>query len=183
MRDEHQVQNFALSLVRRQDLSELDRVAILALCSRAFNMDYAPLFDAFRDATHIVAHQDSALVGHALWVTRWLQYADTLPLLRTAYVEAVAVADAWRGHGIGTAMMRRVAREIVDFDLGGLATGRYSFYARLGWERWRGPLLIRKADQLVSTDEQGVMILRLPQTPALDLDAPLSAEWREGELW
>jgi hypothetical protein len=28
-----------------------------------------------------------------------------------------------------------------------------------------------------------VMILRLPCTPPLDLDAPLSAEWREGELW
>jgi hypothetical protein len=28
-----------------------------------------------------------------------------------------------------------------------------------------------------------VMILRLPRTPPLDLDAPLSIEWREGDLW
>jgi aminoglycoside 2'-N-acetyltransferase I len=31
--------------------------------------------------------------------------------------------------------------------------------------------------------EEQVMILRLPKTPPLDPNAPLSAEWREGELW
>jgi hypothetical protein len=36
---------------------------------------------------------------------------------------------------------------------------------------------------LPTPDEQ-VMVLRLPRTPAgLSLDAPLSAEWREGEFW
>jgi hypothetical protein len=34
------------------------------------------------------------------------------------------------------------------------------------------------------TPDETVMILRLRATPAdLDLHAPLSAEWRRGELW
>ena len=37
---------------------------------------------------------------------------------------------------------------------------------------------------LQPTPDETVMILRLPRTPPdLDLDAPLSAEWRRGELW
>lgn len=28
-----------------------------------------------------------------------------------------------------------------------------------------------------------MLILRLPRTPPLDLDAPLTGEWREGALW
>jgi hypothetical protein len=56
-------------------------------------------------------------------------------------------------------------------------------YARLGWEFWRGPLFIRRAGRLIPTPDEEVMILRLPKTPPLDLEAPLSVEWREGELW
>jgi hypothetical protein len=35
----------------------------------------------------------------------------------------------------------------------------------------------------VDTPDERVMILSLPQTPSLDLDLPLSVEWREGEVW
>jgi aminoglycoside 2'-N-acetyltransferase I len=58
------------------------------------------------------------------------------------------------------------------------------FYERLGWELWRGPLFIRTEKGLIPspTDEE-VMIFRLPETPDLDLTAPLSVEWREGEAW
>jgi aminoglycoside 2'-N-acetyltransferase I len=56
-------------------------------------------------------------------------------------------------------------------------------YARLGWELWRGPLFVRTDAGLMPTPDEEVMILRLPRTTPLDLDSPLSAEWREGELW
>ena len=36
---------------------------------------------------------------------------------------------------------------------------------------------------LLPTPEEQVMVLRLPKTPPLDLELPLSAEWREGEVW
>jgi aminoglycoside 2'-N-acetyltransferase I len=95
----------------------------------------------------------------------------------------MATEEAYRGRGLATAVMRRVAAEIRAFELGGLSPGQPGLYARLGWELWRGPLFIRTADGLLPTPGERVMVLRLPNTPLLDLDAPLSAEWREGELW
>jgi aminoglycoside 2'-N-acetyltransferase I len=68
--------------------------------------------------------------------------------------------------------------------LGGLSPSDAKFYARLGWESWRGPTAIRTpAGGLLDTTGEDVMILRLPGTPALHLDARLTAEWRPGELW
>jgi aminoglycoside 2'-N-acetyltransferase I len=80
--------------------------------------------------------------------------------------------------------MRKVAHEIKDYDIAALSTGSYGFYARLGWQLWRGPLFIRKEKELIPTPrEQGVMVLALPKTPPFDLDAPLSIESREIEPW
>jgi len=75
--------------------------------------------------------------------------------------------------------------EIQDYELAALSPFSVEYYERLGWERWRGPLFIRtkEGNLLPSLDDEEVMILRLPKTPVLDLSAPLSAEWREGELW
>ena len=110
--------------------------------------------------------------------------------MRTAYVEGVATEEAYRNRGFATAIMKRVAKEIQDFDLAGLSPFSVTYYERLGWELWRGPLFIRTDDGLLpSPEDEEVMILRLPSDvirphiPDLDLDAPLSAEWREGELW
>jgi len=92
--------------------------------------------------------------------------------------------EAYRDRGFATAMMRRLASEIRDFDLAALSPFSVAYYERLGWELWRGPLWIRTEDgPLPSPADEAVMILRLPHTPILDLRQPLSAEWREGELW
>lgn len=126
---------------------------------------------------------DGVLVGHALWVARWLQ-AGRGPLLRTAFVEAVATDPAYRGQGYATQTMRTLtARPSLIYDLAGLSTGSPGFYARLGWQSWRGPLFVRTEVGLLATPTDSVMILSLPHTPRLDLDGPLSAEWRVGELW
>jgi aminoglycoside 2'-N-acetyltransferase I len=122
-----------------------------------------------------------------MWVERWLQPAGHPPL-RTAYVEAVATEQSEQQRGFGTLVMQRLQGELDDYELGGLSENpdfRF-WYGRLGWEPWRGPLYIRpqsnsEADLLPTEDH--CMILRLPKTPPLDLDATLSAEWRTGELW
>jgi aminoglycoside 2'-N-acetyltransferase I len=165
-----------------ESLSPARSAALLALCNEAYEEDLAQLFATFERPVHVLAYRGVALVSHAMWVTRWLQ-AGTLPLLRTAYVEMVATAPAHQGQGFGTTVMQRLAAEIRDFDLGGLATGSPGFYARLGWEPWRGPLSIRTETGILPTPGDSMMILRLPNTPALELAAPLSAEWRAGELW
>jgi hypothetical protein len=79
--------------------------------------------------------------------------------------------------------MQTLARAIIDFELGALCPAAPDLYARLGWVYWRGPLFIRTPEGLTPTLEERIMILKLPKTPALDLDSPLSAEWREGEVW
>ena len=134
--------SLTLDVIRSAVLAGSERSEILALCSRAHGMDYEPLYRTFLDATHVLARWHGTLVSHALWVTRWLQ-CGALPSLRTAYVEAVATEEAWRGRGFATAVMRRVAAEIGDFGLGGLSSAQPGLYARLGWELWRGPLFIR----------------------------------------
>jgi len=121
-------------------------------------------------------------VSHACWVTSWLQPVPGRPL-RTAYVEAVATAPGLRGRGYASAVMRRIAAEIAGYELGALSTARASLYRRLGWERWCGPLAIRTDEAPMPTPRDEVMVLHLPQTPELDQDVPMSAEWREGELW
>jgi len=70
-----------------------------------------------------------------------------------------------------------------DYDLAALCPTRDGLYRRLGWRYWRGPLSVRKDGHVVPTPQERVMILPLPLTPTLDLDAPLSVEWRPGEVW
>jgi aminoglycoside 2'-N-acetyltransferase I len=172
-----------IEVVKGRALSGDERNMIIDLCSRAFEEDFEALFETFSDTTHVLGYRAGALVSHAMWVTRWLQ-VEADPMLRTAYVEAVATDPAHRGRGYATAVMKRVAEEIQSYELGALSPFSVAYYERLGWELWRGPLYIRTEAGLIRTpSDEEVMVLRLPNTPALDLDAALSAEWREGELW
>ena len=160
--------NLKLEVVHANDLSPLLLNAIHALCHRAYEEDVGPLFATFSDATHVLGFLDGDLVSHAMWVTRWLQRGDN-PLLRTAYVEMVATEPQFQGRGYATAVMRRLAEAISAYDLGGLSPAETGMYARLGWVFWRGPLSIRWGQQFIPTPDEQVMILRLPQTPLLDL--------------
>jgi aminoglycoside 2'-N-acetyltransferase I len=71
------------------------------------------------------------------------------------------------------------------FELGALSTGLHAFYMRLGWERWRGPTGVRieTGVDLTPDEDDGIMILRTPSTPELNLAATLTCDWREGDVW
>jgi aminoglycoside 2'-N-acetyltransferase I len=92
-------------------LSETDRKTIIALSNRAYDEDLEPLFNTFVGATHVLGYHNGLLVSHALWVTRYLQVGSG-PLLRTAYIEAVATDPAYRKRGFATTIMKRIADEI-----------------------------------------------------------------------
>ena len=178
------------------------QAAVHNLCARAYpgeNLD--PLWAAYAADFHAIGWMQDLPVSYAMVVTRWLQAREG-PLLRTAYVELAATLPEFQGRGYATALMRRLADVIAaaDYDLAALCPADTQLYARLGWEYWRGPLFIRRppagwphrdtdtdtaaTDELLPTPEERVMILRLPPTPPLNLDLPLSAEWRPGgELW
>ena len=176
-------QHLSLKTASKNDLTQPEISEILALCSEAFEEDYAPYLDTFENPYHIIAHLDGQLVSHALWITRWLQIGSGA-LMRTAYVEGVATDAQYRARGFASAVMERLAKEITDYEIGGLSPAETSLYSRLGWEYWRGPLINRKDGDLIRDPaEEGLMILRLPKTPDLDLTLPISVEWREMEVW
>jgi aminoglycoside 2'-N-acetyltransferase I len=171
-----------VEVVASDALSASDLDEVRALCSDAYREDFTRTIDQIGPGWHLLGRREGILVSHVMWVTRFLQPTSLEPL-RTAYVEAVATEPACQRRGYATALLRRLADEVQDYDLAALAPSDETFYARLGWEVWRGPLLIRRGRVLEATPDETVMVLRLPRTPGLDLDEPLSAEWRRGELW
>jgi aminoglycoside 2'-N-acetyltransferase I len=175
-------ENLNIEILHATQLTSERLTEIHTLCNRAYDANLEPLFRTFTDATHVIGRWGSTIVSHAMWVTRWLQPGDQPPL-RTAYVEMVATEPEFQRRGFAAAVMRRLASAIDDFELGGLSPAETTLYTNLGWSFWQGPLFIRTQDGLISTPEESVMILQLPKTPSLDLTLPLSAEWREGELW
>ncbi len=166
-------------------LTPEQRQAIVRLCTEAYDEDFSRIFEMLPGSVHVLAYREAELVGHACWVTRWLQPGEHAPL-RTAYVEAVAVMPNYQGRGWGKQVMRETAAAILqypEFDLAALSPSHSAFYTPLGWKSWRGATAIRTEQGLIDTTGEDVMILHLPNTPPLDLDATLSAEWRVGELW
>jgi GNAT superfamily N-acetyltransferase len=135
---------------------------------------------------HFLGYRDGELVSHAVVTTRWVQ-PEGQPPLATAYVDAVSTVPAHQGEGYGSATMRRLADAVADsedFEIGCLQTDRTGFYARLGWEVWRGALAGRGEDGLIRTpDQRGVMVLQLPRTPPLDLDDLLTIECQPSRIW
>lgn len=137
---------------------------------------------------HVLLEEAGQILSHASVVTRTLEIGG-VPL-RTGYVEAVATWPELQRRGHGSAVMREIGGVIAaDYELGALGTDAFGFYERLGWERWRGPMSVRAADGADGAhrtpDEEGyLMVLQTPASPAiLDLDAPISCEWRIGDVW
>ena len=174
-----------VEVVTTAELSAAQRREVIEVCIAAHeNEEFQNLF-SFLEAggRHLLGHRGSELVSHAVVTTRWAQPAGQLAL-RTAYVDAVATLPAYQGRGYGSAVMRRLAGAIEDYEIGCLQTDRPTFYDRLGWEVWRGPLAGRSEEGLVPTpDQHGVMVLRLPSTPSLDLDALLTIECQPARIW
>jgi aminoglycoside 2'-N-acetyltransferase I len=132
---------------------------------------------------HVLAADDE-IVAHAAVVERLLVAGDRP--LRTGYVEGVASAERRRGRGFGSAVLREASRIIQeDFELGALSTGVPGFFSRLGWEPWKGPTYVNSPAGRVRTadDDDGIMVLRTPLTRDLDAAAPLTCDWRRGDVW
>jgi aminoglycoside 2'-N-acetyltransferase I len=175
-----------LRLRASADLDARVRASIRALLDAAFSGDFSD--DDWAHAlggTHALIVDGDAVVAHASVVPRILDAGGVT--LRAGYVEAVAVLPVLQRTGLGSAVMRALAPVVArDYDVGALSTGEWPFYEGVGWERWRGPTWVRHADgrrERTPDDDDGVMILRTPQTPTLDLSASLTCSWRPGDAW
>jgi aminoglycoside 2'-N-acetyltransferase I len=178
--------------LRRLATAELtgDEVAaIRTLLTRAFGDDPEDRFD---DAdwdhalggVHVVLDVDGEIAAHAAVVEREIRIAGRP--LRAGYVEAVATVPERQGSGLGTIVMEAVNALIRDgYELGVLGTGSHHFYERLGWRTWQGPAFVRTdGGERRTPDEEGfLLVLATPSSPALDLAAPISCDWRPGDAW
>ena len=171
------------------DLTPTELAAIRAMLVDAFGPDDD---EAFGDddwehglgGVHFVLDVDGEIVAHASVVERELHVGGRP--VRTGYVEAVATATERQNLGFGSMVMSEVGAYIRGaFELGALGTGRHHFYERLGWRTWIGPSSVRTPDGPRRTpDEDGyVLVLATPTSPPLDLTAPISCDWRPGEVW
>ena len=171
------------------ELTPAELAAIRAMLVDAFGPDDD---EAFGDddwehglgGVHFVLDVDGQIVAHASVVEREL-HVDGRPV-RTGYVEAVATAPERQNLGFGSMVMSEVSAYIRGaFELGALGTGRHHFYERLGWRTWIGPSSVRTPDGPRPTpDEDGyVLVLATPTSPPLDLTAPISCDWRPGDVW
>ncbi len=173
-------------LAPSDDLDGRERTGIRALLDAAFGGGFSD--DDWAHAlggTHALIEDGAVVLAHASVVMRVLDAGGRT--LRAGYVEAVAVPPALQRTGLGSAVMRALGPIIErDFEIGALSTGEWPFYERLGWERWQGPTWVRRADgrrARTPDDDDGLMVLRTPWTPALDRSAPLTCEARPGDAW
>jgi len=171
-----------LLVVPARALTSTQTAALIALCSAVFELDYSFYMKFTLDRVHVLGYDEGRLVAHALWLDRPLRVGDG-PWLAGAYVEGVATHADYRRRGYGAAIMRRLQAEVAGYDLAALSPAVPEWYARLGWERWRGPLFIELAGASRPTPGECVLIYRTPRTGTLDLDAALTAPWRPYQLW
>lgn len=178
-------EDMVVEMLPTEALTAEHRSAIIAVCIAAHEeLDFENLFTYIPSGgRHFLVYRKGELVSHAVATTRWVQPAGH-PILRTAFVDAVSTTPQYQGLGYSSAAMSRLAAEIDDYEIGCLQTDRMSFYERLGWILWRGPLAGRGDDGLIPTPEQrGVMVLPLANTPVLDLDQPLTIERQPNRIW
>jgi aminoglycoside 2'-N-acetyltransferase I len=189
--------------VERKDMSStlcamvaLDSASTDTLAPR-FLDDIRALLDAafagkFTDADwahaiggmHVWVIGSAGLISHGSLVERSVVCSGQT--LHVGYVEAVATAEAQRRRGYGTMVMTRLGELIRErYELGVLSTGAHGFYEALGWQRWRGPTFVNSPRGLERTpaDDGGIMILRTPGSPALDVSGHIACDWRVGDVW
>ena len=175
-----------VTTVRTEELDAALRETIIEVCIAAHDVeDFKRLFHFVPSGGwHSLAFDGDRLVGHAVATTRWLQ-PEGLPLLKTAYIDAVSTLPEYQGSGWGSAIMRALAEQIdAEYEIACLETDSEGFYSRLGWETWRGPLAGRSDVGLIPTpDQRGVMVLRLSGTPPLDFDAGMTIECQSERIW
>ncbi|NLG76325.1 MAG: GNAT family N-acetyltransferase, partial [Xanthomonadaceae bacterium] len=178
------VEGLEINVVPSKALAAAARESLLDLCSQAYQEDFTAYLQLLSPAVHVCGWLDESLVSHAAWVDRLL-YVDDTTVLKTAYIEAVATHPDHQRRGFASAVLSSIPPLLDEYDLAALAPTDASYYRRLGWELWEGPLSYLDPSGVdMPTPEEQVMIYRLPRTPAsLSLRAKLTTRWRPIEVW
>lgn len=175
----------AVSIAHTSDLDDPALAAARALLDDVFAGDLTDDdWEHTLGGMHALLWEGPELVGHAAVVQRRMLHGGRA--LRTGYVEGVGVRADRRGHGHGAALMAALERVVRRaYDVGALSASDVGaeFYARRGWQLWRGPSSALTPAGTVRTPEEDGSIYVFPVAAPLDVIGELICDWRDGDLW
>jgi aminoglycoside 2'-N-acetyltransferase I len=166
------------------DLDAATLTAVRALLDDVFDGMTGQDWEHALGGVHALVWEGAELIGHASVIQRRLLTGGRV--LRTGYVEAVAVRADRRGRGHGAAMMGALERVVRGaYQLGALraADAAEAFYAARGWMLWQGPFSALTPAGVTRTEEKDGRIYVLPLEVPLDVSSELTCDWRDGDLW
>ena len=173
-------------VIRRCHTAELtvtERAVARALMDAAFHDFTDHDWTHALGGMHALVLEDGRLVAHGSLVMRRLLHEDRS--LRCGYVEAVGVHPHARRRGHGSAVMAALEELAPAYDLLALSSSGEGvpLYRARGWSLWRGPSSVMTRSGLVPTPEEDGSLYVLPGATPLDLEAAISCDWREGDVW
>ncbi|WP_249715069.1 GNAT family N-acetyltransferase [Rhizomonospora bruguierae] len=135
---------------------------------------------------HALVTDGDELIGHGAVVQRRLLH--TGHAWRTGYVEGVAVRADRRREGHASAIMAALEDVIRGaYDLGALSASESAgkLYEGRGWLRWPGPTAVLTPTGIERTpdDDDSTFVLAVDGGAQLRAPAPLTCDWRDGDVW
>ncbi len=167
------------------ELVDEELSAIRALLDEAFDGDFGD--DDWEHALggiHVlVLEGNDAVVAHGSLVMRRLLHDRRA--LRAGYVEAVAVRMDRRRAGHASTVMAALEALGPAYDLLALASSGegVALYESRGWQRWRGPTSVLAPSGIEPTPDDDDSVYVMASAAALDLDGPITCDWRPGDVW
>ncbi len=176
-------------LVHTADLDGETRQRVCDMVTTAFAGDFtADDWEHALGGMHALIWQHGAIIAHAAVVQRRLidDAHEGMRALRCGYVEAVAVREDWRGHGLVHALLdgiEQVIRGAYQIGAASSSPAARRVYTTRGWLPWTGPTSVLAPTGPVRTPEDDGSVFVLPVGVSLDPSAGLMCDWREGDVW
>lgn len=168
---------------RTEELSAAELVEVRALLDAAFTDFGDHDWSHALGGVHALAVEEGRVLAHGSVVPRVLHQGERP--LRCGYVEAVAVRPDVQRQGLGSAVMAALEDLAPAYDLLALSASACGvpLYRARGWSPWRGPSSVLTLDATVPTPEDDGSIYVLPGASGVDLDGPITCDWRPGDVW
>ncbi|ORV19534.1 GNAT family N-acetyltransferase [Mycobacterium celatum] len=172
-------------LVHTSDLDAETRHSAHHMVTAAFAGEFGDTdWDHALGGMHALIWHHGAIIAHGAVIQRRLIYRGTP--LRCGYIEAVAVAEEWRGQGLAIAILDACEQVIRGgYPLGALSSsdrGRRLYTVR-GWLPWRGPTSVLAPTGPTRTPDDDGSVFVFPVGISLDTSAELMCDWRDGDVW
>ncbi len=172
-------------LVHTADLESDARQRAHEMVNDAFAGEFSAVdWDHALGGMHALIWHRGAIIAHGAVVQRRLVYRGAP--LRCGYVEAVAVREDWRGQGLAVAILDACEQVIRGgYQLGALSSSDRGkrLYTLRGWLPWRGPTSVLAPTGPTRTPDDDGSVFVLPIGISLDATAPLTCDWRDGDVW